>query len=95
MPLFTHVVTGLAAGVITQPLDCIKSRQQSTLVKMSAIQAAKDIFKEDGYRGFYIGMTGRLRRVSFGIVILSFVNDKVQRWLQMRRYYELMKHHVE
>jgi len=79
--------------VISQPLDCIKSRQQSTIIKTSVFQAIKDIIKEDGYRGFFVGMGGRLQRVSVGVVVLSFVNDTVQRWLQTRRYHELLKHH--
>uniref|UniRef100_A0A6B2LI40 Mitochondrial carrier protein n=1 Tax=Arcella intermedia TaxID=1963864 RepID=A0A6B2LI40_9EUKA len=73
---------GLAAGIVTQPLDCIKSRQQASLDRKSVIDASREIFREDGYKGFFTGMKGRLQRVSFGVIVLSFINDKMQRWLR-------------
>jgi hypothetical protein len=88
LPFFVAGPTGgFAAAIVTQPLDCIKSRQQSTERSLSVRKAAQQIFLEDGYKGFFIGMSGRLQRVTLGVIVLSLVNEKVQHTLQFRRFY--------
>lgn len=88
LPFFIAGPTGgFAAAMFTQPLDCIKSRQQSTPKSLSVRKAAQQIFLEDGYRGFFVGMSGRLQRVTLGVIVLSLVNEKVQHTLQFRRFY--------
>jgi len=72
---------GLVAAIITQPIDCVKSRQQSMFKKVTFSEAARSIYETDGYNGFLKGMRGRAKRVSFGVVVMSYVNDKVQDWL--------------
>jgi len=65
----------------------MKSVQQSSAEKISLKSAFIKIVETDGWRGLYIGMTGRLQRVSLGVVVLSLVNDKVQHTLQLRRFH--------
>jgi len=72
---------GLLAAVITQPIDCIKSCQQSVLKRVTISEAAQIIFAKDGFGGFFKGIRGRAKRVSIGVVIMSLINDKVQNWL--------------
>jgi len=72
---------GLLAAVATQPIDCIKSQQQSVFKQVTFMDALKSIIAKDGFGGFFKGMRGRAKRVSFGVVIMSFINDKMQNWL--------------
>jgi len=77
---------GLTAAIVTQPLDVIKSYQQTSPEKVSVRQAARRILQVDGFRGFFTGMAGRAQRVTFGVIVLSLVTEKVQLSLQLRRY---------
>jgi len=72
---------GLLAAICTQPIDCIKSQQQSMFKKVTFSQAVRNILVHDGYRGFFKGIRGRAKRVTFGVVVMSFINDKIQNWL--------------
>jgi hypothetical protein len=88
LPFFIAGPTGgFAAAIVTQPLDCIKSRQQSSPMKLSVRKAGQQILLEDGIKGFFAGMSGRLQRVTLGVIVLSMVNEKVQHALQFRRFY--------
>jgi len=69
---------GLVAAVITQPIDCVKSRQQAMFKKVKFTEATRNIFSSEGYWGFFKGIRGRAKRVTFGVVVMSYVNDRVQ-----------------
>ena len=56
---------GIAGLPIEHPLDCVKTRMQSRLELNSGIVAAKDIFHQKGFRGFFDGVIPNgLRMVS-------------------------------
>jgi len=73
--------SGLLAAVVTQPIDCIKSQQQSMFRKVTISEAVGSILASDGYYGFFKGIRGRAKRVTFGVVVMSYINDKMQDWL--------------
>jgi len=79
---------GLAAAIVTQPLDCIKSYQQSSdsTKKLSLRMAFFQIIESDGWGGLFRGISGRLQRVTMGVVVLSLVNEHVQHAEQLRRW---------
>jgi len=79
---------GLAAAIVTQPLDCIKSYQQSSdsTKKLSLRMAFFEIIESDGWGGLFRGISGRLQRVTMGVVVLSLVNEHVQHAEQLRRW---------
>lgn len=71
--------TGAVAGVITvyatQPFDTIKTRAQGAK-GATTIEAAKDVWRNTGVKGFWSGSTMRLGRLilSGGIVFTAYEN---------------------
>ena len=61
------LVSGSIAGTITMPADVIKTRFQlglgETGIRMTGTQVIKEIMSNQGYRGFFNGLTPRLIKV--------------------------------
>jgi solute carrier family 25 folate transporter 32 len=93
----TSLVAGLGSGVITcilcAPLDCIKVRIQ-VQGSISSLQnrnkyngimgSARKIFKEEGYRGFYRGLTPSLLTVPMFGAIYWVSYDYLKQAIEMK-----------
>ncbi len=71
---------GFTSVVIGQPLDTTKTRMQAhpALAKTGMVETAKDLFKNEGIRGFYRGGLpifiggAAIRSAQFGFYNLAF-----------------------
>uniref|UniRef100_A0A6C0AD58 Mitochondrial carrier protein n=1 Tax=viral metagenome TaxID=1070528 RepID=A0A6C0AD58_9ZZZZ len=76
---YTGMISGIVSGVlavsINNPIDVIKTRQQEVFTKQSSITIAKDIFKQEGLKGFYKGYCFRCMKVAPLHGITYFVYD--------------------
>lgn len=82
LPSYQTLVLGLVSGAMgplsNAPIDTIKTRLQKSQAKVgeTALQRivfiARDMFKHEGFRAFYQGITPRIMRVAPGQVGCSF-----------------------
>lgn len=89
LPSWQHMLLGLVSGAMgplsNAPIDTIKTRLQKSQAKVgeSALaritSIAKDMFKQEGFRAFYAGITPRIMRVAPGQVCCYFLRDNDQK----------------
>ncbi len=82
-------LSGGLSSILLQPLDVTKTRQvgfieaggtqQARVARVSVIQAALEIFRQDGLPGFWRGVGVSLLRASLGPGIYFSVLDRLQR----------------
>ncbi|KAL0632579.1 Mitochondrial succinate-fumarate transporter [Maublancomyces gigas] len=99
LPSYQHLVLGLVSGAMgplsNAPIDTIKTRLQrstaipgeSALTRIIAI--SKDMFKHEGFRAFYQGITPRIMRVAPGQAVTFMVYEFI------RGHIEKMQHSKE
>lgn len=82
---FTHLlVSGGLAPCANAPIDTIKTKIQKQgpvpgLSGMAQIkETAKSVYRNEGFRGFYNGLTPRLMRVAPGQAITFMVYEKIR-----------------
>ena len=73
-------VAGSIATICTQPFDVLKTRRQAALLgiptkkedidKRKLIPLARNIFKNEGITGFFLGMPARITRVPIACAIM-------------------------
>jgi solute carrier family 25 citrate transporter 1 len=78
LPSYQHMLLGLVSGAMgplsNAPIDTIKTRLQRSSAKLGesaltrVVYIAKDMFKHEGFRAFYQGITPRVMRVAPGQV---------------------------
>ncbi|KAK2753245.1 Mitochondrial succinate-fumarate transporter [Arachnomyces sp. PD_36] len=93
LPSYQTMVIGLISGAMgpfsNAPIDTIKTRLQKTTAEpgQSAISRitviAKDMFKQEGARAFYKGITPRVMRVAPGqavtFTVYEFLKERLER----------------
>jgi solute carrier family 25 protein 38 len=62
--LSSGLISGFMATLCTHPFDIVKTRIQVDTVKVSAIDAARNIIATKGLRGMFVGMVPRMLRKS-------------------------------
>jgi len=87
LPSYQHMVIGLISGAMgpfsNAPIDTIKTRLQKATAEpgTTALQRifaiAKDMWRLEGFRSFYKGITPRVLRVAPGQAIVFAVYEKV------------------
>ncbi|KAF6758158.1 carnitine/acyl carnitine carrier [Ephemerocybe angulata] len=88
--------SGIISSLITTPTELIKIRQQSLLTRTTARQVAWQIFRENGVRGLYRGITATaLRDIGYGAYFFAY--EATCRWFVSppsvdRNSADLMKH---
>jgi len=92
LPSYQHMVIGLISGAMgpfsNAPIDTIKTRlQKATAVpgtsawqRIAAI--AGEMWREEGFRSFYKGITPRVLRVAPGQAIVFAVYERVRRVIE-------------
>jgi len=92
LPSYQHMVIGLISGAMgpfsNAPIDTIKTRLQkapaapgqSSLQRIVAI--GSDMWKQEGVRSFYKGITPRVLRVAPGQAIVFAVYERVSRLME-------------
>ncbi|PUU84022.1 mitochondrial carrier domain-containing protein [Tuber borchii] len=94
LPSYQHLLLGLVSGAMgplsNAPIDTIKTRLQrsearpgeSALKRITII--AKDMFKHEGFRAFYQGITPRIMRVAPGqavtFMMYEFIRGHIERF---------------
>jgi solute carrier family 25 citrate transporter 1 len=88
LPSYQHMIIGLISGAMgpfsNAPIDTIKTRLQKSTYEpgTTAFQRiaaiAKDMWKQEGVRSFYKGITPRVLRVAPGQAIVFAVYEKVR-----------------
>ncbi|KAI9004131.1 mitochondrial carrier domain-containing protein [Gaertneriomyces semiglobifer] len=77
------LVSGVAATVITNPFDVIKTRMQLKPTDYpSTLHSISKITKEEGFRGFFSGIMPRLLRKTFSSAITWTIYEEIisRRW---------------
>ncbi|PCH35710.1 mitochondrial carrier [Wolfiporia cocos MD-104 SS10] len=92
LPSYQHMVIGLISGAMgpfsNAPIDTIKTRLQkaTTVPGTSAFQRiaaiAGDMWREEGFRSFYKGITPRVLRVAPGQAIVFAVYERVRKGME-------------
>ncbi|KAI4520246.1 mitochondrial carrier [Schizophyllum commune Tattone D] len=87
LPSYQHMIIGLISGAMgpfsNAPIDTIKTRLQKAPAtpNISALQRimviASDMWKQEGVRSFYKGITPRVLRVAPGQAVVFAVYEKV------------------
>ncbi|KAG8733489.1 hypothetical protein FRC11_005782 [Ceratobasidium sp. 423] len=95
LPSWQHMVIGLISGAMgpfsNAPIDTIKTRLQkapaepgkSAMARITAIAA--DMWKQEGVRSFYKGITPRVLRVAPGQAIVFAVYERVRKIIESVR----------
>ncbi|KAF8554923.1 mitochondrial carrier [Imleria badia] len=88
LPSYQHMIIGLISGAMgpfsNAPIDTIKTRLQKTTwqPEVTAFQrisiVAKDMWRREGVRSFYKGITPRVLRVAPGQAIVFAVYERVR-----------------
>ncbi|KAI5779752.1 mitochondrial carrier domain-containing protein [Geopyxis carbonaria] len=91
LPSYQHLLLGLVSGAMgplsNAPIDTIKTRLQRSEAKRGEsamtriIYIAKDMFKHEGFRAFYQGITPRIMRVAPGQAVTFSVYEYIRAWL--------------
>lgn len=105
LPSYQHMVIGLISGAMgpfsNAPVDTIKTRLQkasyepgiSAFQKVAAI--AKDMWKQEGFRSFYKGITPRVLRVAPGQAIVFAVYERVRATIERLKVSPSQDHYTE
>ncbi|KZT03922.1 mitochondrial carrier [Laetiporus sulphureus 93-53] len=92
LPSYQHMLIGLISGAMgpfsNAPIDTIKTRLQKATAQpgQSAFQRitaiASEMWREEGFRSFYKGITPRVLRVAPGQAIVFAVYERVRRVIE-------------
>lgn len=95
LPSYQHMIIGLISGAMgpfsNAPIDTIKTRLQkaTTIPGQSAFQRiaviASDMWRQEGFRSFYKGITPRVLRVAPGQAIVFAVYERVSGIIEKMR----------
>ncbi|KAF9645399.1 mitochondrial carrier [Thelephora ganbajun] len=92
LPSYQHMLIGLISGAMgpfsNAPIDTIKTRlqkspatpDQNAFQRISAISL--DMWRQEGYRAFYKGITPRVLRVAPGQAIVFAVYERVSKFIE-------------
>ncbi|KAH8827927.1 mitochondrial carrier domain-containing protein [Flagelloscypha sp. PMI_526] len=92
LPSYQHMVIGLISGAMgpfsNAPIDTIKTRLQKSTAEpgQSAVKRitliAGDMWKNEGFRAFYKGITPRVLRVAPGQAVVFAVYERVSKIIE-------------
>jgi len=92
LPSYQHMAIGLVSGAMgpfsNAPIDTIKTRLQKATAEpgTTAFQRiaaiARDMWRQEGFRSFYKGITPRVLRVAPGQAIVFAVYERVRKALE-------------
>jgi hypothetical protein len=71
-------MAGLIVAPISHPFDTIKTIQQKSEKSKTFNSVFKEIYKEEGIKGFFKGLVARSTRVVIGISAMSFTYEKIE-----------------
>lgn len=92
LPSYQTLVIGGISGAMgplsNAPIDTIKTRIQKSNVSTGSAWSrftivTTEIYKKEGFRAFYKGLTPRVLRVAPGQAVTFVVYEKVKSWLDM------------
>lgn len=95
LPSYQHMIIGLISGAMgpfsNAPIDTIKTRLQkavaapgeSAFTRITNI--AGDMWKQEGYRSFYKGITPRVLRVAPGQAVVFAVYERIRKVIETVR----------
>ncbi|TFK50858.1 mitochondrial carrier [Heliocybe sulcata] len=92
LPSYQHMLIGLISGAMgpfsNAPIDTIKTRLQKSPAEpgVSAVQRitaiARDMWRQEGMRSFYKGITPRVLRVAPGQAVVFAVYERVRKIIE-------------
>ena len=92
LPSYQHMLLGLVSGAMgpftNAPIDTIKTRLQKTpsepgVSAMSRITGiAGDMWRNEGFKAFYKGITPRVMRVAPGQAVTFMVYERIRGWME-------------
>ncbi|RUP46923.1 mitochondrial carrier domain-containing protein [Jimgerdemannia flammicorona] len=83
--LTSGVMAGVTATCVTQPFDMLKTRMQlKPQIYRNTWQSAAKVLSEEGFIGFFDGITVRLLRKSLNSAVSWTVYEEIVRWYRER-----------
>jgi len=92
LPSYQHMIIGLISGAMgpfsNAPIDTIKTRLQKattvpgTTAMQRIVAITSEMWKQEGYRSFYKGITPRVIRVAPGQAVVFAVYERVRRLIE-------------
>ena len=99
LPSYQHMLLGLVSGAMgpftNAPIDTIKTRLQKTPAEagVSAVKRitsiAGDMWRHEGFKAFYKGITPRVMRVAPGQAVTFMVYERIRAWMERARTTDL------
>ncbi|KAI6148346.1 mitochondrial carrier domain-containing protein [Pisolithus tinctorius] len=105
LPSYQHMVIGLISGAMgpfsNAPVDTIKTRLQKATYEpgtsgfQKVVAIAQDMWKQEGFRSFYKGITPRVLRVAPGQAIVFAVYERVRAIIEKLNVSPSQDHYTE
>lgn len=104
LPSYQHMVIGLISGAMgpfsNAPVDTIKTRmircsESGTSGFQKVVAIAQDMWKQEGFRSFYKGITPRVLRVAPGQAIVFAVYERVRAIIEKLNVTPSQDHYTE
>lgn len=104
LPSYQHMVIGLISGAMgpfsNAPVDTIKTRmirysEPGTSGFQKVVAIAQDMWKQEGFRSFYKGITPRVLRVAPGQAIVFAVYERVRAIIEKLNVSPSQDHYTE
>ncbi|KAI6007676.1 mitochondrial carrier domain-containing protein [Pisolithus orientalis] len=105
LPSYQHMVIGLISGAMgpfsNAPVDTIKTRLQKATYEsgtsgfQKVVAIAQDMWKQEGFRSFYKGITPRVLRVAPGQAIVFAVYERVRAIIEKLNVTPSQDHYTE
>lgn len=81
--IFASLLAGTASVYGNTPMDVIKTRMQGLQAYKykNTLDCAKQIYQNEGFRGFYKGATARLTRVCLDVTVVMILYEEINKAL--------------
>ncbi|CAF0791099.1 unnamed protein product [Brachionus calyciflorus] len=80
----------LSANLLTNPLDCMRTRMQVTRKKETSIQVLRNLWEQDGYRLFYRGLTARLSYSCLYSILITLGYETAKKYSLKEEYQQIL-----
>lgn len=83
-------MSSLSANLLTNPLDCMRTRMQVTKQRETSLQVLKNLWEQDGYRLFYRGLTARLSYSCLYSILITLGYETAKKYSLKEEYQQIL-----
>lgn len=81
MRIVPGLIAGSVAGALTTPCDLVKTRIQVSKVRLPITHVIQSVFREQGWRGLFVGIYWRIPIIAAATLAYDFVNGAIPNYL--------------